>query len=277
MPRPPLPAAARIVLLALLLMPMLAGLLQDLAAQLAPALPLNGWAVLAALLLVLVAVRHLLQGCRQRRRRRQAVRAARTAFLAHADKLVLNRIRLVQADEYGIEDCVRWQAHLERFVANIVRPMLRPRQRAHFIGHEQAYVVRLLDAAIAKRQARAIDPASTPGRLSGSGFERFCLDELRKQRWTARPTPASGDQGADIVAETLGRAVVFQCKYHATPVGNKAVQEVAAARHHYRADAACVVSNQGYTRSARALAATNGVFLIHYSDLPGFREQAFAG
>ena len=52
-------------------------------------------------------------------------------------------------------------------------------------------------------------------------------------------------------------SVVLQCKLYARPVGNKAVQEVAAARTFYDAGFAAVVSNADYTEAARRLARRN--------------------
>jgi HJR/Mrr/RecB family endonuclease len=57
-----------------------------------------------------------------------------------------------------------------------------------------------------------------------------------------------------------------------SPVGNKAVQEVAAARIHEQDDYAAVVTNSRYTSAARQLAATNGVLLLHHSDLRDIDE-----
>ena len=275
--QPALPVAWRFALLGTLLAPMLARLFEDLSPQLLWSPVAGGWMILAVLALLPLVLRRTWQGWRRWRRNCRCLAAVRTAYLAHADKLALNRVRLLHADEYGIEDPSRWHAHLGRFVSKVVLPLVRSADRAFFVEHFRESAIRLLDEAARQKRLEQIMPGRSGGRITGSDFERYCLDELRKGRWRARPTGASGDQGADIVAELQGRAVVFQCKFHAAPIGNKAVQEVAAARHHYRADAACVVSNQGYTKGARALAATNDVFLIHYSELPGFRQLAFAG
>jgi restriction system protein len=61
--------------------------------------------------------------------------------------------------------------------------------------------------------------------------------------------------------------LVFQCKLYSQPVGNKAVQEVVAARAHESAQFAAVVSNTRYTAQAQQLANTNRVALLHYGDL----------
>ena len=77
----------------------------------------------------------------------------------------------------------------------------------------------------------------------------------------------SRDQGVDVVAEKDDVRVVIQCKKYARPVGNKSVQEVAAARAHEQARYGIVVTNNRYTPAAEQLASTNGILLLHYSDL----------
>jgi restriction system protein len=273
----PLPQGIKTLLLALLLLPMIAGVLQQFAVQMfGPTARSSGWILLVVLLILPVVLRSAGRSWRDYCWRRRCLAAIRTAFLAHADKLALNRARLVQTDDYGVEDTDRWLMHLQRFVDKVVVPHLPPRQQAFFAAEFRSFAIALLDEAARQKRTRALGSLKPGRKLSGRDFEQFCMEELRKQDWRARATGASGDQGADIIAEHKGRAVVFQCKYHSAPIGNKAVQEVAAARQHYQAQAACVVSNQGYTRGARALAATNNVFLIHYSELAGFKRLAFA-
>jgi restriction system protein len=98
-------------------------------------------------------------------------------------------------------------------------------------------------------------------------FESRCAEYLNLKGWKAFTTPATGDQGADVVAKKSGKSVVIQCKKYRSKVGNKAVQEVYAARHFYSAQLAVVVSNQQYTKSAKALAERKGVLLLHFTDL----------
>ncbi|HLH07890.1 MAG TPA: restriction endonuclease [Terriglobales bacterium] len=105
--------------------------------------------------------------------------------------------------------------------------------------------------------------------MSPSEFEAFCAEELRRNGWQARVTLQSRDQGVDVIAEKNGIRVVLQCKLYSSPVGNHAVQEAAAARAHEQAHFGIVVSNHRYTEPAQQLAATNGILLLHYRDLPG--------
>ncbi len=75
-------------------------------------------------------------------------------------------------------------------------------------------------------------------------------------------TPASGDQGADIIARRTGVSLVVQCKLYSGLIGNAAVQEAIAARAFYGATYAAVVSNQLYTPAARELAKRADVALL---------------
>jgi restriction system protein len=103
--------------------------------------------------------------------------------------------------------------------------------------------------------------------MSPQEFEHYCADVLRQARWEARVTPASGDQGVDIIADKRGLRVVVQCKKYSKPVGNRAVQEIVAAIAHEEADRGVVVATCGFTPAAERLARSNDVLLLHHSDL----------
>lgn len=71
----------------------------------------------------------------------------------------------------------------------------------------------------------------------------------------------SRDQGADLIVSKGGGRTVIQAKFHNGRVSNKAVQEVVAARAHYGAEKAMVVTNSSFTKSAIELALSNDVEL----------------
>ncbi len=98
-------------------------------------------------------------------------------------------------------------------------------------------------------------------------FEHYCAAVLREQKWRARVTQASGDQGADVVADKRGLRIVIQCKKYSKPVGNRAVQEIVAAIAHEGAQRGVVVATNEYTAAAKKLAASNNVLLLHHSQL----------
>lgn len=104
-------------------------------------------------------------------------------------------------------------------------------------------------------------------------FEHWTADVLNNFGWNAQATQGSGDQGSDVVAEFEGHTCIIQCKLYKNPVGNKAVQEVDAARTFFDGDSAAVVGKSGFTRSAKQLAEKNDVLLIDVSELSELAEK----
>jgi len=103
-------------------------------------------------------------------------------------------------------------------------------------------------------------------------YEHYCARLLENKGWKIRVTKASGDQGADIIAEKNGKLVVLQCKKYSKPVGNKAVQEVHAAKGFNNATAAIVVSNSSFTKAAKELAEALNIKLLDHTDLKRIDE-----
>lgn len=98
-------------------------------------------------------------------------------------------------------------------------------------------------------------------------YEHFCRSQMHLEGWFARPTPATGDQGADVICEYGDFRAVIQCKLYSQPVGNAAVQEAISARIFYGADLAAVVTNAGFTKSATQLASKAKVALLNHVQL----------
>lgn len=94
-------------------------------------------------------------------------------------------------------------------------------------------------------------------------FERYCAEWLiYRDFYKVQITPPSNDYGADLVAyDKQGHKWVFQCKRFKNKVGNKAVQEVVAAKAHYQAEYAAVITNSELTKAARQLAKENNIVL----------------
>jgi hypothetical protein len=98
-------------------------------------------------------------------------------------------------------------------------------------------------------------------------FEIDCAARLHTAGWRVVMHSQPGDQGVDLLASKRGVRVAIQCKHYTAPVGNAAVQEAYAGKSHYRAHHAAVVSLNGYTPAARALAASTGVSLLVLHEL----------
>ncbi len=98
-------------------------------------------------------------------------------------------------------------------------------------------------------------------------YEKQIATNLKKLGFEARTTKASGDQGADVLASKDGVSFAIQCKMYSKPVGNKAVQEANAGRDFYKKDYGVVISNAGFTKSARQAAHACGIILLNDNQL----------
>lgn len=180
----------------------------------------------------------------------------------HARVLALRRRQERFVDAYGntVED--GWVREREYFVERTILPRIERCYTAYVEPRWHEMI------AIVERVACSVRlPPETEVPEDGIGYERFCASLLEQAGWRARATRASGDQGADVLAERDGERLVLQCKRYGKPVGNGAVQEAAAAARHWSADRAVVVSNAGFTPAARKLAASTDVLLLHHDDL----------
>lgn len=104
-------------------------------------------------------------------------------------------------------------------------------------------------------------------------YEYSVAKELSAHGWTTRVTNGSGDQGVDIVATKGDLKMVVQCKLYSQPVGNSAVQEIYSAKGFERADIAIVVTNNSFTKSAKQLANSLQVILLHHNQIGQFSED----
>lgn len=100
-----------------------------------------------------------------------------------------------------------------------------------------------------------------PNNMSGEAFEVYCGKLLIANGYKdVRQTKASNDYGADLIATgPNGERWVFQCKRYNGMVDNSAVQEVVAAKAHYMATMAGIMTNSRLTANAKKLAHENGV------------------
>jgi len=97
--------------------------------------------------------------------------------------------------------------------------------------------------------------------LNGYEFEDYLKRMFELLGYTAIQTSLSGDQGADLILSKEDEKIVVQAKKYEGKVSNNAVQEIAAAKNHYDADKAMVVTNSSFTKSAMELALSNDVEL----------------
>ena len=108
--------------------------------------------------------------------------------------------------------------------------------------------------------------------MSGIEYEEHCKNILIEAGWDVEDTPISGDQGVDLIASIEDIRVCIQCKCFEKPVGNKAVQEVAAGMIHWNGTHAVVVGKSGFTKSAHTLAESTKVILTSDAELSDLED-----
>ncbi|MBU7595810.1 restriction endonuclease [Metabacillus halosaccharovorans] len=99
-------------------------------------------------------------------------------------------------------------------------------------------------------------------KMSGRRFEEYLKVLLLGRGYRVKLTPASGDYGADLILSIKGKTIIVQAKRYKKKVGIKAVQEIASAKNHFKADECWVITNNFYTKHAIELAESNKVCLI---------------
>lgn len=103
--------------------------------------------------------------------------------------------------------------------------------------------------------------------LSGKAFEQYLEAQFKHMGYRVERTDDSYDYGADLLLKKRGETIVVQAKRYDRNVGLSAVQEALGAVAYYGADRAMVVTNSGFTKSARNLARMNEVELWDRGDL----------
>jgi restriction system protein len=191
---------------------------------------------------------------------------AHMAIRAHISALARKRAQKFRMDDYGNAIPDKWNAEIIYFLKNVVAPKLSEGEQKA-LARDIGSISELVEKLASEEQMLREESSDYSENLSPTDFEVHCANVLRKHGWIARLTGASGDQGVDVIAERENIRVVVQCKKYSGPVGNKAVQEVFAAKKHEAADHAAVVTNASFTKSAKQLAATTGVLLLHANDL----------
>lgn len=114
-------------------------------------------------------------------------------------------------------------------------------------------------------------------KMSGREFEEYLQALLKARGYYVQLTPASGDYGADLILTTKGIKIIVQAKRYKKNVGVKAVQEIASARSHYRADDCWVITNSFFTEQAKKLASSNQVRLVDRKQLMNWMLQEKKG
>ena len=100
-------------------------------------------------------------------------------------------------------------------------------------------------------------------------YEVFIFNIIKTKGWDAKVTKINGDQ-FDIIATLNHTTILVRCKFSTLPVDNHAVQQVEAAKNRYMATHGIMVSNSVYTKSAKELAYSYDIKLLHHNELADY-------
>jgi restriction system protein len=187
----------------------------------------------------------------------------------HTPELIVRRRQLTTTSNYGLVDDSQWLQEVEFFIDEVID---KSGGEVRSSIEQLCTVRQMIDTATA---GFASSRVSFSPDMDPIEYEQMVADSLTDLGWDTRLTKVSGDQGIDVIAEMRGKRVVIQCKRYASSIGNSAVQEAFAGKSFEHADYAAVVTNAEYTRSARQLADTAHVILLHHDELSRLELQIF--
>lgn len=137
----------------------------------------------------------------------------------HVRALATRHKQLVKADHYGVIDGKPWSREVEKFWQTVVIPQITPEQFKYFNHKSNAEITAF--SIIYDHIRPVLAKAPIFDDVDPVAYEHFCADLLKSIGWNARVTKASGDQGADIIAQLDDILVVIQCKLYSRPVGTR--------------------------------------------------------
>lgn len=229
-----------------------------------------GFAITAPVILVIVL--RVRRSMKKEADHQSMLRKAAATTSEHLQTLLRRRVQLLRYDPYGKPQLDGWLKELNYFVTSQIAPVLSEGEQLALATYHDVLVLTITRTVEEAAEKTSVF-SSFSSRMTPSEFEAYCAEELRRVGWQAYVTRGSRDQGIDVVASKNGTKLILQCKLYTAPVGNKAVQEAYAGKAYENAQFAAVVSNSPYTPSAQQLAATNGVLLLHYSELANIEAR----
>lgn len=176
----------------------------------------------------------------------------------------------IQELDQRIEPLVQERRGLQRQLADLIAKKEEIENQASIEKEKQrqAEELRREQEAHNKKQAKLRLLNSKWDTLRGIPFEEFLAEVLRQHGYDVELTPASGDQGVDLVAVIFGQRVAIQAKGYSNMVGNESVQQVVAGKRFYNCTHAAVITNSSFTHAALALAESNDCLMIDYTVIP---------
>ncbi len=218
-------------------------------------------------------------------------------YSLHLNTLKRKERTLTVTDDYGVEHYEKWFSELEYFFEHVIKYDLNHWIEQHQqqlnqlwpdnnpaesvwgsgrVSYRAFTLPRQFERLVRREILRVVDEMPephTPGynpHLSGIDYEHFVASCFEKAGAACQVTRGSGDHGLDILVDYRGCRLAVQCKHYQGKVGNKAIQEVFAAKQFYDCLLAMVVSNSEFTPHARQAAQKLDVYLYHHDEIAAF-------
>lgn len=207
-------------------------------------------------------------------RKKKAQRLAFAEIQKQQKMLAIKKEQLCFNDDYGTLIDDKWIKEIKRFINTTIRFILIKNHLGNMLPVIETNLIKKIKK-LTKQPYIKKSSNINPNNLDPLEYEQYCARLLQQSGWDAKVTTASGDQGADVIAVKNQKKLILQCKLYKKPVGNKAVQEIIAAKQFYHADYAAVISNASYTISARQLANSTNIKLLHHDFLQEYAKTCY--
>ena len=103
--------------------------------------------------------------------------------------------------------------------------------------------------------------------LGGIEFEQELGKLFRALGYNVKLTPASGDQGVDLILRKNGKTTVVQCKAHKRPASPAMVRELYGSMYAFGADSAILACTGGFSGGVRDFARGRPIQLISAQEI----------
>lgn len=185
----------------------------------------------------------------------------------HLDTLLRKREQMVYVDDYGVLIRDKWDRELIYFNERVLFPALGIYGKNKQFLEVWAQTTDDIVMDLASKECREKSYIRYDVEMTGIEYEYFVAGLMREYGWDVKVLPATGDHGADLIAEKKNVRAAIQCKFYSSPVGNKSVQEVYFAKDFYDCNLAAVITNSSFTVSAKNAAHKLDVTLMHHNQL----------
>ncbi len=126
-----------------------------------------------------------------------------------------------------------------------------------------------------QEEKKALQTLAGLRRLSPAAFEQLVAKLYAARGWNVEVTPASGDQGVDVIGRKGSEVVAIQCKLYAanTKVGAPEVQNLYGAAAQLGAERKVIVTTGDLTEPALRAAKSLGVEVVNGGELLGLMSK----